>query len=72
MGGGWTKTKWILNLTQVEVVFQVRVELGNIFNQIYKAIVDWYIGAWSFALQVHWGSGWEEREAGPVFLQEYS
>ena len=29
MGGGWTKTKLMLNSTQVEVEVEVGVELGN-------------------------------------------
>ena len=30
VGGGWTKTKLMLNSTQVEVKVEVGVELGNI------------------------------------------
>ena len=34
MGGGWTKTKLMLNSTQVEVEVEVGVELGNKSMQV--------------------------------------
>ena len=40
MVGGWTKTKLMLNSTQVEVKVEVGVELGNIILKILNADIN--------------------------------
>ena len=42
VGGGWTKTKLMLNSTQVEVKVEVGVELGNYQIKNYECQLSIY------------------------------